>query len=80
MVLVIILHHLHQPSNSWYFLLFINKGIAIAMHALTMDTITSNLPTTPLNPSFYIHISTLTLADPHFNISGRIDLLIGAEV
>ncbi|XP_022816623.1 uncharacterized protein LOC111349653 [Spodoptera litura] len=49
-------------------------------HALIMRKLTNNLPTTTFEKVEWPHLKSLKLADPEFNISRQIDLLLGAEV
>lgn len=49
--------------------------------ALVVPRVVCNLPSAhiPFDPS-WIHLRNLKLADPEFNIPGRVDLLLGVDV
>lgn len=47
--------------------------------ALVVNEITDLLPVTPINVDNLPHVKHLPLADPHFSIPGKIDILLGAE-
>lgn len=50
------------------------------MNAIILKKITSRLPAESLETSEYKHIEGLNLADPEYNITGDIDILLGAAV
>lgn len=50
------------------------------MTAIILKRITSRLPSNSLETSNYHHIEGLSLADPQFNVTGDIDILLGAAV
>lgn len=52
----------------------------LALTALILPKITTSLPTAPLDISSWSHLSHLRLADPHFGVPGRVDVLIGADL
>lgn len=52
----------------------------ININALIMKTITNKLPSKTINKDSFEHIQHLQLADPDFNISQEIDLLLGADI
>ncbi|UYV67499.1 hypothetical protein LAZ67_5000940 [Cordylochernes scorpioides] len=50
------------------------------VNALVLDKLTNNLPTLTCTKSNLAHLKTMPLADPDYNISDPIDILIGAEL
>ncbi|UYV72564.1 hypothetical protein LAZ67_9003720 [Cordylochernes scorpioides] len=50
------------------------------VNALVLDKSTNNLPTLTCPKSLLAHLKTMPLADPDYNISAPIDILIGAEL
>ncbi|UYV78522.1 hypothetical protein LAZ67_16001881 [Cordylochernes scorpioides] len=50
------------------------------VNALVLDKLTNNLPTLTCPRSNLAHLKTMPLADPDYNISAPIDILIGAEL
>ncbi|UYV66609.1 K02A2.6-like [Cordylochernes scorpioides] len=50
------------------------------VNALVLDKLTNNLPTLTCPKSNLAHLKTMPLADPDYNISAPIDILIGAEL
>ncbi|UYV67106.1 hypothetical protein LAZ67_4003903 [Cordylochernes scorpioides] len=50
------------------------------VNALMLDKLTNNLPTFTCPKSNLAHLKTMPLADPDYNISAPIDILIGAEL
>ncbi|XP_075990201.1 uncharacterized protein LOC142985844 [Anticarsia gemmatalis] len=51
-----------------------------SMSALVINRITNNLPTKTFEKSNWPHIEGLKLADPDFNMSRNVDLLLGADI
>lgn len=58
----------------------IHSDYCFTTQALIMKKLTNNLPTTTFGKSEWPHLKNLKLADPDYNISGQIDLLLGADV
>lgn len=59
----------------------ISSSYTINIQCLVLPSITSQLPTTPLNPNIKSSLpSHVNLADPSFDQPGPIDILIGANV
>ncbi|XP_074028529.1 uncharacterized protein [Leptinotarsa decemlineata] len=52
----------------------------IKLNAIVMPKVCNKMPSHDLNVTSWSHLSNLKLADPHFNISNEIDLLLGAEI
>ncbi|XP_055910832.1 uncharacterized protein LOC129945200 [Eupeodes corollae] len=52
---------------------------SLVIDAYVMPKVTSNLPSRSFDPSRLLHIRGLELADPSFNSSGSIDILLGAD-
>lgn len=50
------------------------------LDAVVLPRICPNMPTTNIPVNQWSHIANLNLADPHFNISGPIDMLLGADI
>ncbi|UYV67889.1 hypothetical protein LAZ67_5002411, partial [Cordylochernes scorpioides] len=50
------------------------------VNALVLNKLTNNLPTLTCPKSNLAHLKTMPLADPDYNISAPIDILIGAEL
>ncbi|UYV80749.1 hypothetical protein LAZ67_19001593 [Cordylochernes scorpioides] len=50
------------------------------VYALVLDKLTNNFPTLTCPKSNLAHLKTMPLADPDYNISATIDILIGAEL
>ncbi|XP_025193649.1 uncharacterized protein LOC112593471 [Melanaphis sacchari] len=53
---------------------------ALSVHAWVLPTITSDLPKQSLPIGIKDRYSNLALADPHFNVTSPIDLLLGGDV
>lgn len=51
----------------------------LPVEAIVLQTISSNMPKVPLDPSVRKRFSSLQLADPDFDQPGRIDLLLGVQ-
>ncbi|KAH9645383.1 hypothetical protein HF086_016411 [Spodoptera exigua] len=58
----------------------IYNNFNININAFIMKKITNKLPSKTINKDSFEHLQHLQLADPDFNISQNIDLLLGAEV
>nr|XP_037875903.1 uncharacterized protein LOC119630464 [Bombyx mori] len=58
----------------------INSEYDFEIQALIMKKLTNNLPNATFEKSNWPHLENLKLADPDFNISRPIDLLLGADV
>ena len=58
----------------------IHSDYTFETEALIMKKLTNNLPNSTLDKTNWSHLSNLKLADPDFNISRPIDLLLGADV
>lgn len=56
-----------------------DHDIPLRIDALIMQKITSNVPSVAINCSTWNHIKDLNLADDHFNLPGKIDLLLGVD-
>lgn len=56
-----------------------DKNKFINVHALILKDLTSNIPQTNMNVSECSHIKELELADPQYNQSQGIDMLIGSD-
>lgn len=50
------------------------------MTAIIMKKITGRLPSSTIDTTDYKHVDGLNLADPNYNVSGDIDVLLGAAV
>jgi hypothetical protein len=48
--------------------------------ALIMNKITNNLPNSTFKRNYWPHLENLKLADPDYNVSRSVDLLLGADV
>ncbi|XP_063897988.1 uncharacterized protein LOC135118861 [Helicoverpa armigera] len=57
----------------------IHSDYRFNLETLIMKKLTNNLPTTSFSTKNWSYLENLKLADPHFNISGPIDLLLGAD-
>lgn len=55
------------------------KAFNITVEALVMGKITNLLPSVSFTPQRWSHIIDLTLADPSYHRTGRIDLVLGAD-
>ncbi|XP_036150741.1 uncharacterized protein LOC118648525 [Monomorium pharaonis] len=55
------------------------NSYSITIDCVVTDQITGKLPTLSMQRSSYNIPRNLKLADPHFNVSAKVDLLIGAE-
>ncbi|XP_059616178.1 uncharacterized protein LOC132261395 [Phlebotomus argentipes] len=51
----------------------------IKVEAYVFEKVTSMLPSTDISASKWKHLECLQLADPHYKIPGKIDLILGAE-
>ncbi|XP_022824061.1 uncharacterized protein LOC111354747 [Spodoptera litura] len=58
----------------------IHSDYCFTTQALIMKKLTHNLPTTSFEKVEWPHLENLKLADPDYNISSQIDLLLGADV
>lgn len=56
-----------------------NSKFNLTINALVYSNITSILPAETLDTKDWQHLQNLRLADPFFNIPGKIDLLLGAD-
>ena len=56
----------------------LNDVVETNLHVI--PKITNEIPTKPIDVSQLRHINHLQLADPTFNVPGKIDILLGAEV
>ncbi|UYV84619.1 hypothetical protein LAZ67_X002847 [Cordylochernes scorpioides] len=65
-------HNGQEPSEK--------KNELFKVDALVLDKLTNNLPTLTCPKSNLAHLKTMPLADPDYNISAPIDILIGAEL
>ncbi|UYV60184.1 hypothetical protein LAZ67_1000270 [Cordylochernes scorpioides] len=57
-----------------------NSNELFKVNALVLYKLTNNLPTLTCPKSNLAHLKTMPLADPDYNISAPIDILIGAEL
>lgn len=48
--------------------------------AMILNKLTNNLPNYTFEKGYWPHLQNLKLADPEYNVSGPIDLLLGADV
>lgn len=51
----------------------------VKVAALVMKKITRDLPNEAVNNKSWTHLQNISLADPHYNIPGRIDFSIGSD-
>lgn len=58
---------------------FQSKVPTLSVEAIVLQTISSNMPKVPLDPSIHERFSNLHLADPEFDKPGAIDLLLGVQ-
>lgn len=58
----------------------IHSDYEFKLETLVMKKLVNNLPTASFSIQNWDYIDNLKLADPHFNKSGPIDLLLGAEI
>lgn len=58
----------------------LNSDYTFVTEALIMNTLTSKLPNKSFNKKEFQHLEHISLADPDFNISGNIDILLGADI
>lgn len=58
----------------------IHSNYTFEAQALIMKKLTNNLPTTTFEKTVWPHLENLKLADPEYNVSRQIDLILGAEV
>lgn len=57
-----------------------NSNYETIINALVMNKITNKLPNISFSTSGWTSIEHLVLADPHFNMPGNIDVLLGADM
>lgn len=57
-----------------------DENFAIDIEALVMGKITNLLPSSSFKPQQWSHLIDLTLADPAYHRTGRIDLVLGADL
>lgn len=55
-----------------------NTSLSVDM--IILPKICSNMPSTNISICDWEHLANLKLADPHFNFSGSIDMLLGADI
>lgn len=55
-------------------------NFSINVEALVMGKITNLLPSSSIKSQLWSHLIDLTLADPSYNRTGRIDLILGSDV
>ncbi|KAL0852558.1 hypothetical protein ABMA27_016977 [Loxostege sticticalis] len=58
----------------------VDPSIKIPVKAFVLSNITSNLPEKHMHSVEWMELQYLPLADPQYNTSGKIDVLIGADV
>jgi len=58
----------------------IHSNYTFQTEALIMSKLVNNLPSSNINKENWSYHDNLKLADPDFNISGPIDLLLGADI
>lgn len=58
----------------------VDQQFKIQTNAYVLRNITSYLPETKVNSIDWIDLPELTLADPQFNVSNKINILLGADV
>lgn len=58
----------------------IHSDFKFEAQALVLQKITNKLPNNTFNRTNWTHLQNLKLADPDFNRSSSVDLLLGAEV
>ena len=56
------------------------NGFAVKLSFLVLNQITNDLPMLPVNKESLKIPSNIYLADPHFDIPGKIDILLGANI
>ncbi len=56
----------------------LNDSVKVNLHAI--PRITGSMPSSPIDKSHLRHVDNLPLADPHFNLPGKIDILLGSDV
>ena len=56
----------------------INDAFETNLHVIPKNT--NAIPTQPIDATQLLHVSNLHLGDPKFNVTGRIDILVGADV
>ena len=56
----------------------VNKAVETNLHVI--PKITNDKPTQPIDAIHLRHVTNLHLADPSFNMRGRIDNFLGADV
>uniref|UniRef100_A0A2H1WZP8 SFRICE_032395 n=1 Tax=Spodoptera frugiperda TaxID=7108 RepID=A0A2H1WZP8_SPOFR len=58
----------------------IHSDYTFKTKALVMSKLINNLPNSNIDTKNWTHLHNIKLADPDFNISGPIDLLLGADI
>lgn len=58
----------------------IHSDYTFKTEALVMSKLINNLPNSNIDTKNWTHLHNIKLADPDFNISGPIDLLLGADI
>lgn len=56
------------------------KSVALNHPMIILDKITSPLPKAQVHPDVITHVKKYSLADPTFNVTGPIDILLGCEL
>lgn len=59
---------------------WIDPTIKVSVEAHVLSRITGRVPSQPINPDRWKHLSDLQLADPQFNVPGSVDVLLGADI
>ncbi|XP_073817221.1 uncharacterized protein [Musca autumnalis] len=57
-----------------------NNNIKVPISALVVPHLSNNLPSTTIDSSTFVNLPNIPLADPRFNESLKIDILLGADV
>ncbi|XP_055905489.1 uncharacterized protein LOC129940981 [Eupeodes corollae] len=58
----------------------VNANFSLQLNALVLPKLTALLPTQNITNSNWSHLQNLTLADPSFNKTNKIDVLLGSDV
>lgn len=58
----------------------IHSDYTFNMQALVLQNLTNKLPSVTFNGADWTHLQNLKLADPSYNVSNSIDVLLGADV
>lgn len=58
----------------------LHNDFTLNVEALIMQTLTSKLPNKTINSDAFEHLKHIQLADPQFNVSMNVDVLLGADV